>query len=53
MKIAILSDTHNLLRPEVIKITQGADYILHGCDENITGIDGQTGCAYNVFRRMR
>ena len=32
MKIAILSDTHNLLRPEVIRQLQGSDYILHGGD---------------------
>ena len=32
MKIAILSDTHNLLRPEVIEYLQGSDYILHGGD---------------------
>lgn len=32
MKIAILSDTHNLLRPEVIQYLQGSDVILHGGD---------------------
>lgn len=32
IKIAILSDTHNLLRPEVLEYLQGADYILHGGD---------------------
>ncbi len=32
MKIAILSDTHNLLRREVIDHLQGVDYILHGGD---------------------
>ncbi len=32
MKIGIISDTHNLLRPEVIKNLQGCDYILHGGD---------------------
>ncbi len=32
MKIAILSDTHNLLRREVIELLQGVDYILHGGD---------------------
>ena len=29
MKIGILSDTHNLLRPEVVATLQGSDYILH------------------------
>ena len=32
MKIAILSDTHNLLRLEVMEHLRGADYILHGGD---------------------
>ena len=32
MKIAILSDTHNLLRPEVVSHLQGSDYILHAGD---------------------
>ena len=32
MKIAVLSDTHNLLRPEVLDVIQGADAILHGGD---------------------
>ena len=32
MKIGILSDTHDLLRPEVIEALQGCDYILHGGD---------------------
>ena len=30
MKIGIISDTHNLLRPEVIRNLHGCDYILHG-----------------------
>jgi len=29
MKIAIISDTHNLLRPEIEAVLQGSDYILH------------------------
>ena len=29
MKIGIISDTHNLLRPEVIQNLQGCDHILH------------------------
>ena len=34
MKIAILSDTHNLLRPEVIEILEGSDAVIHGGDIN-------------------
>ena len=32
MRIGILSDTHDLLRPEVADALQGCDYILHGGD---------------------
>ena len=32
MTIAILSDTHNLLRPQVLQQLQGVDAILHGGD---------------------
>ena len=32
MKIGILSDTHDLLRPEVLETLQGCDCILHGGD---------------------
>ena len=32
MKVGILSDTHDLLRPEVTDALQGCDYILHGGD---------------------
>jgi len=32
MKIGIISDTHGLLRPEVIKTLEGVDAILHGGD---------------------
>ena len=32
MVLAILSDTHNLLRPQVLQHLQGADAILHGGD---------------------
>ncbi len=32
MKIGIISDTHNLLRPEVIRNLQDCDWILHGGD---------------------
>lgn len=34
MKLAILSDTHGLLRPEVVKCLKTADAILHGGDIN-------------------
>lgn len=34
MKIAILSDTHGLLRPEVVEWLKTADAILHGGDIN-------------------
>ena len=32
MRLAILSDTHNLLRPQVLEAIQGCDAILHGGD---------------------
>lgn len=34
MRIAILSDTHGLLRPEVVEYLKTADIILHGGDIN-------------------
>lgn len=34
MKIAILSDTHGLLRPEVVELLKTVDVILHGGDIN-------------------
>ena len=34
MKIGIVSDTHGLLRPEVIKALEGCEVILHGGDIN-------------------
>ena len=34
MKLAILSDTHSLLRPEVVEHLKTADAILHGGDIN-------------------
>lgn len=34
MKIAILSDTHGLLRPEVVEYLETVDAILHGGDIN-------------------
>ncbi|MCD7777680.1 MAG: metallophosphatase family protein [Clostridiales bacterium] len=32
MKTAVLSDTHNLLRPEVIEIIKDCDAVIHGGD---------------------
>ena len=34
MKIGILSDTHGLLRSQVLEALEGCDYILHGGDIN-------------------
>ena len=36
MKLAIISDTHGLLRPEVIEHIEGVDVILHGGDINLS-----------------
>ncbi|RHR10103.1 metallophosphoesterase [Pseudoflavonifractor sp. AF19-9AC] len=41
MKIAILSDTHGLLRPEVVDHLRTADAILHGGDINKQSIVDQ------------
>lgn len=38
MKLAILSDTHGLLRPEVLEQLKNVDAILHGGDINKQGI---------------
>ncbi|BDF68142.1 phosphoesterase [Oscillospiraceae bacterium] len=38
MKLAILSDTHGLLRPEVVEYLQTADAILHAGDINTQAI---------------
>lgn len=38
MKISILSDTHNLLRPEVIEILKNSDAVIHGGDINSQGV---------------
>ncbi len=32
MRIAVLSDTHGLLRPEVMEIVNTCDAVLHGGD---------------------
>lgn len=46
MRIVILSDTHGLLRPEVLEALEGADAILHGGDINTQAIvDRLRGCA--------
>lgn len=41
MKLAILSDTHGLLRPEVVEHLKTADAILHGGDINKQAIADQ------------
>ena len=41
MKLAILSDTHGLLRPEVVEHLKQADVILHGGDINNQSIVDQ------------
>ena len=41
MKLAILSDTHGLLRPEVLEYLKTADAILHGGDINKQSIVDQ------------
>lgn len=41
MKLAILSDTHGLLRPEVMEHLKNADAILHGGDINRPAIVDQ------------
>lgn len=41
MKLAILSDTHGLLRPEVVEHLKTADAILHGGDINKQAIVDQ------------
>lgn len=43
MKLAILSDTHGLLRPEVVEHLKTADAILHGGDINKQAIVDQLG----------
>ena len=37
-RIGIISDTHGLLRPEVVKVLEGCEAILHGGDINNSGI---------------
>ena len=41
MRIAILSDTHGLLRPEVLEYLKTADAILHAGDINTQAVVDQ------------
>lgn len=43
MKVGILSDTHGLLRPEVLSALAGCEVILHGGDINRQGILDRLG----------
>ncbi len=43
MKLAILSDTHGLLRPQVLEQLNGVDAILHGGDINTQKIVEELG----------
>ena len=50
-KIGIISDTHGLLRPEVLEILKDCDCIFHGGDINkpeILDILGKMGNLYAV-----
>ena len=38
MKLGIISDTHNLLRPEVLAALSDVDAILHAGDINCQGV---------------
>ena len=38
MKLGIISDTHNLLRPEVLEALSDVDAILHAGDINCQGV---------------
>ncbi len=49
MKIAILSDTHGLLRPEVLAQLQGCAAILHGGDISTQDVLDRLGAAAPVF----
>ena len=43
MKVGILSDTHGLLRPEVLSALEGCEVILHGGDINRQSILDRLG----------
>lgn len=50
-KIGVISDTHGLLRPEVVKVLQGCELILHGGDlgtEEVIGALEQIAPVYAV-----
>ena len=49
MNIAILSDTHGLLRPEVVEYLKTADAILHAGDINNQGILEELGRIAPVY----
>ena len=49
MKIGILSDTHGLLRPEVIAALEGCEAILHGGDVNKQSILDRLGQIAPVY----
>ena len=48
-KIGILSDTHGLLRPEVIQALQGCEFIFHGGDINRQDIIDQLNAIAPVY----
>jgi len=55
MRIGVISDTHGLLRPEVLRAFAGVDHILHSGDiggaqvlEELRAIAPVTACAGNV-----
>ena len=46
--IAILSDTHGMLRPEVIEKLHGCDLILHGGDISVQSGNGETEFSFTI-----
>ena len=38
MRIGLISDTHGLLRPEVLDFLRGSDHIVHGGDDSDAGV---------------
>ena len=60
MRLAILSDTHGLLRPEALHVIQGADHILHAGDvgddtilDTLTAIAPLTAIRGNIDKTGR
>ena len=53
MNIAILSDTHGLLRPEVVECLKTADAILHGWGHQPAGNRGPAAAVRTAVRRPR